>query len=112
VEHCGRGHAAAERGVVYEWLEGRARLAQRLGRTVELGVVEVASADQRPDFTRCRIHGDEQTLKIGGLAVLTAIRILHHGRVRWSAISLRPLDARPPAVHDGLGMALHLQVER
>ena len=69
VEHDrGRRIAIVERGRVDERLERGARLAQRLRRAVELGLVEGEAADHGEDAARIGVHRDDRAADLRNLA--------------------------------------------
>ena len=69
IEHDrGRRIAVVERGGVDERLERGARLAQRLGGAVELGLVEREAADHRQHAAGERVHRDAGAGDLGDLA--------------------------------------------
>ncbi len=99
----GRRVASLQRRQIDEWLEGRAGLAQRLGRPVVLAQLVAEAAGHGEHAAGVRIHGDDAAADIGdlpepegagriGLAlVLTGDRFDQHHVSHLQRIA-RPLD--------------------
>src|SRR5690606_12640995 len=104
---------ARDRGRVDEGLEDRAGLAAGLEGAVELRVVEVTAADQRPDFARPRIERDDEALEVRRLVLLAAhaAGLLHSRVLRVGVAGLR-LDAREARLERRLRRALEIHVQR
>ena len=62
-----RRRSPVDGGGVHVGFEGRARLPQSLGRAIELGVVEVASADHGADFAAGIVEREQCALDSGVL---------------------------------------------
>ncbi len=66
-DDAGRREAILKGGEVDEGLEGGARLAQRLGRPVELALAEAEAAGHGQNAARARIHRDHAARDLGDL---------------------------------------------
>ena len=93
-----RREALLERRRVDERLERRSRLPLRLRRAVEVALLEVATADHRPDFAGSRIQRHERGLQ----------------RIRFVVVlaTLTLLDIGDAARDLGFGGLLHVEVNR
>ena len=112
-----QGVARLDRGRVHDRLEGGPGLPERLGRAIELAVVEVAAADHRADLSGLGLDGDDEPLEVGcapQVAVpLVALRVLVLlvGRVLELAVGAA-FDRLQLGLQRALGGLLHVEVER
>ena len=110
IDHHVRGRdPALDRRGIDERLERRARLAQRLGGAIELGVREVAASDHRQHLPGRRIQDDHRPLHIRGLEGLGGFREFLVVRMLEPGALFDPLE---PPLHGLLGEELNVRVER